>query len=80
MKFNIRTCIITKNKYSKSELLRFSVNDNKVIINGKAGKGYYVYPSCKNYDILLKSKLLDKKLKTNISIKEYQSWKQWFTN
>lgn len=80
MKFNIRTCIITKKKYSKSELLRFSVNDNKIVINGKTGKGYYIYPSYKNYDILLKTKLLNKKLEIDISIEEYISWKQWFTN
>lgn len=80
MKYNIRTCIITKQKYSKLELLRFSLENEKIIINSKNSKGYYIYPSEKNYNILVKSKILERKLGISISNDEYISWKHLFTN
>ncbi len=78
MKYNIRTCIISKKKYSKFELLRFSIINNNVVINSNSGRGYYVYPSIKNYEILIKSKLLERKLGITIEEKQYLLWKDKF--
>lgn len=44
-KNSIRTCIITKQKYSKKELLRIIIKDNTIHIDtyqNMPGRGYYL--------------------------------------
>lgn len=55
-KTSVRTCIITRQKCSKKELLRIIIKDNKILCDldqNKPGRGYYFI---KNVELLKSEK------------------------
>lgn len=60
--FNTRTCIITKNKKHKSELIRLCLVNNKIIIdeeNKILTRGYYIAKKINlPFDIIVKKIML----------------------
>ncbi len=67
---NFRTCIISRKKEHKDNLIRFVITNNQLEIdlnNQLPGRGFYV---SKNKEIINKAindKILEKKLKINVS-------------
>ena len=75
-KIPLRTCVVTKEKLEKKDLIRVvKNNENEVFVDltGKAnGRGAYIK---KDIDVLnkaRKSKILDKHLETNIDDSVYE--------
>lgn len=75
-KIPLRTCVVTKEKLEKKDLIRVvKNNENEVFVDltGKAnGRGAYIK---KNIDVLnkaRKSKVLDKNLETTIDDSVYE--------
>lgn len=78
---NQRTCLVSRKKYLKQELLRIVYLDNQVIVDSDYSiktRGYYFYPSIENYNKLLNTKLLNRIFKTNIPKEVYLTLKKYF--
>ena len=79
--FNTRLCFISRQRYKKENLLRFVKKDNQVLLdinNNLLGRGFYVYPSQANYQKMIKSKVVARILKTEITDEQYENWKTYF--
>ena len=79
--FNTRTCIVSRKKFKKDELLRFVKIGNEIILDekqNKQGRGFYVYPSKENYDKMLKTRALNRALKMEVPMEQYISLKEYF--
>ena len=70
-KIPMRSCVVTKEKLPKAELLRIvKTTDGNVVldINGKInGRGAYIKKDIDVLDKAIKSKILEKQLETTIS-------------
>ncbi|GAA5414799.1 YlxR family protein [Ureaplasma ceti] len=78
---NQRTCLLTRQKYLKPNLLRIVYLDQQVIVDVDQklpARGYYVYPSAENYQKLVKTRLLNRIFKTNIDLAVYAKLEQYF--
>ena len=78
-KIPLRTCVVTKEKYEKKELIRVvKNNEGKVFVDttGKAnGRGAYIKKDLEVLELAKKSKALDKHLETTISDEIYEELK-----
>lgn len=79
-KVPMRTCVVTREKYPKQELIRIVKNNNNQVfvdLTGKSnGRGAYIK---KDLDILakaIKSKVLEKHLETPIDNTIYEELKE----
>ncbi len=76
----MRTCIITKEKCEKKDLVRIvKTPDNEVLIDltgKKNGRGAYLKKSLEVFEKAEKSKILDKVLEVNIDEKIYEELKE----
>ncbi len=69
-KIPMRTCVVTKERLPKKELLRIVKTESGVVVDetGKVnGHGVYIKKDLSVLDKCKKSKILDKLLETNIS-------------
>ncbi len=83
-KVPMRTCVVTREKYPKQELIRIvKNNDNQVFVDltGKSnGRGAYIK---KDLDVLakaIKTKVLEKHLETPIDNTIYEELKEIIEN
>lgn len=83
-KLPMRTCVVTREKYPKQELIRIvKNNDNQVFVDltGKSnGRGAYIK---KDLDVLakaIKTKVLEKHLETPIDNTIYEELKEIIEN
>ncbi|MDO5569081.1 MAG: YlxR family protein [bacterium] len=71
----LRSCIVTKDKCPKSELLRIVLTKEKEVLvdkNGNIkGRGAYIKKDIKVLNKLKKSNILEKKLRTKVDNKIY---------
>ena len=78
-KIPLRTCVVTKEKYEKKELIRVVKNNEGEVfvdITGKAnGRGAYIKKDLEVLELAKKSKALDKHLETTISDEIYEELK-----
>ena len=77
---NIRTCIVTNQKFNKQELIRMVVKDRKVYLDleeKSLGRGYYIKPSLEILNMAIEKKILQRKLKTNIEKEFIDKLKQY---
>ena len=78
-KIPLRTCVVTKEKYEKKELIRIvKNNEGQVFVDttGKAnGRGAYIKKDLEVLELAKKSKVLDKHLETTISDEIYEELK-----
>lgn len=81
----IRTCIVTNEKLPKNQLLRIvKTKDEQYFIDKEQkiqGRGCYVIATNENIETLVKKKLLNRTLRTNVDKKVYdllmeQKWTQ----
>ncbi len=73
-KIPLRTCVVTKEKLPKKELLRIVKTDEKVVVDetGKVnGHGAYIKKSMDALALAKKSKALEKVLETTITDEVY---------
>ena len=79
-KIPLRTCVITKEKLPKSELIRVvrtPVGDVIVDLTGKAnGRGAYLKKDLETIEKAQTSKLLDKHLEVEVKEEVYEELKQ----
>ena len=75
-KIPIRSCVVTREKLPKGELLRIvkDVNGNVLVdISGKInGRGAYIKKDIEVLDKAIKSKILERQLETTISDDIYE--------
>ena len=75
-KIPLRTCVVTREKLEKKDLLRIvKNNEGKVFVDesGKAnGRGAYIKKSIDALEKAIKTKVLDKNLETTISDEVYE--------
>lgn len=65
----IRTCILCREKFLKSQLLRIVKNGENFSIDEthkKDGRGAYICCKCKNSEELLKKRVLDRAFKMKV--------------
>ena len=78
-KIPLRTCVVTKEKYEKKELIRVVKNSEGQVfvdITGRAnGRGAYIKKDLEVLELAKKSKALDKHLETTISDEIYEELK-----
>lgn len=71
----IRTCIVTNEKLPKNQLLRIvKTKDEQYFIDKEQkiqGRGCYVIATNENIETLVKKKLLNRTLRTNVDKKVY---------
>jgi predicted RNA-binding protein YlxR (DUF448 family) len=75
-KVPLRTCVVTREKLEKKDLLRIvKNNEGEVFVDetGKAnGRGAYIKKDIETLEKAIKSKALDKHLETTISDEVYE--------
>ena len=75
-KIPLRTCVVTKEKYEKRELIRVvKNNENKVFVDvtGKAnGRGAYLKKDASVVEKAKSSKILDRVLETTVNDEIYE--------
>lgn len=75
-KVPLRTCVVTREKLEKKDLLRVvKNNEGKVFVDetGKAnGRGAYIKKDIETLEKAIKTKALDKHLETTISDEVYE--------
>lgn len=74
-KIPLRTCVVTKEKLPKKELLRIVRTNEKVVVDetGKVnGHGAYIKKSMEALNLAKKNKTLDKILETTINDEIYE--------
>lgn len=83
-KIPMRSCVVTKEKLPKQELLRIvKTTDNTVIadVSGKInGRGAYIKKDIAVLDKAIKSKILEKQLETTISSEVYEEIRKTIEN
>ena len=75
-KVPMRTCIVTREKYEKKDLLRIvKNNEGQVFVDETAkanGRGAYIKKDIEVLDKAIKTKVLDRNLETTISDDVYE--------
>ena len=75
-KIPLRTCVVTKEKFEKKDLIRIVKNNSGEVfvdVTGKAnGRGAYIKNDVEVLNLAKKSKILDKKLEINIPDEIYE--------
>ena len=75
-KIPLRTCVVTNEKYDKKDLIRVVKNNTGEVFvdtTGKAnGRGAYIKKDIEVLKKAKKSKILDKRLQTNINDEIYE--------
>lgn len=83
-KIPMRSCVVTREKLPKQELLRIvKTTDNKVVadVSGKInGRGAYIKKDIAVLDKAIKSKVLERHLETTISDEVYDTIKKIIEN
>ena len=83
-KIPMRSCVVTKEKLPKQELLRIvKTTDGSVVadISGKInGRGAYIKKDIEVLDKAIKSKVLERQLETTISIDVYEEIRKIIEN
>ena len=83
-KIPMRSCVVTREKLPKSELLRIvRTTDSEVVadISGKVnGRGAYIKKDIEVLDRAKKSKVLERQLETTISDSVYEEIKKIIEN
>ena len=83
-KIPMRSCIVTREKLPKQELLRIvRTTDNKVVadISGKInGRGAYIKKDIEVLDKAIKNKILERHLETTISNDVYEEIRKIIEN
>ena len=78
-KIPLRTCVVTKEKLEKKDLIRVVKNNEGVVsvdLTGKAnGRGAYIKKSIEVLNDAIKSKVLERHLETTISDEIYEELK-----
>ena len=79
-KVPLRTCVVTREKLEKKDLLRIvKNNEGKVFVDetGKAnGRGAYIKKDLETLELAKKNKALDRALETTISDEIYEEIKK----
>lgn len=83
-KIPMRSCVVTREKLPKQELLRIvkDINGNVIVdISGKInGRGAYIKKDREILDKAIKSKILEKQLETTISDDVYEKVRKIIEN
>ena len=83
-KIPMRSCVVTREKLSKQELLRIvrTTEGNIVLdISGKInGRGAYIKKDIEVLDKAIKSKILERQLETTISLDVYEEIRKIIEN
>lgn len=83
-KIPMRSCVVTREKFPKGELLRIvkDVNGNIMVdISGKInGRGAYIKKDIAVLDKAIKSKILERQLETTISDDVYEEIRKIIEN
>ena len=83
-KIPLRTCVVTREKFEKKDLIRVvKNNENEVFIDltGKAnGRGAYIKKDIEVLEKAMKSKILEKQLETTISNEVYEQIRKIIEN
>ncbi len=83
-KIPLRTCVVTKEKLEKKDLIRIVKNNqNEVFVDttGKAnGRGAYIKRDIETLNKAIKSKILDRQLNTQIDDEVYENIRKIITN
>lgn len=83
-KIPLRRCVVTKEQFPKSDLLRIVRNkENEVFVDltGKAGgRGAYIKKDIEVLETAKKKKVLERALETQISEEVYEEIKSIITN
>lgn len=72
---NLRTCIVTRKKYPKNELLRIArLKTGEIYLDTdhkNLGRGCYVFPTQENFQQLKEKRLLNRAFRTQIANEIY---------
>ena len=83
-KIPMRSCVVTREKLPKGELLRIvKTTDGNVVadISGKInGRGAYIKKDIEVLDKAIKSKILERQLETTISLDVYEEIRKIIEN
>lgn len=83
-KIPLRTCVVTKEKLEKKDLIRIVKNNqNEVFVDttGKAnGRGAYIKRDIETLNKAIKSKILDRQLNTQIDDEVYENIRKIIAN
>ncbi len=82
-KIPMRTCVVTREKYPKQQLIRVVKNNNEVFVDltGKSnGRGAYIKKDIAVLEKARKSKILERQLETLIDDSIYEELKQIIEN
>ena len=83
-KIPMRSCVVTREKLPKGELLRIvKTTDGSVVadISGKInGRGAYIKKDIEVLDKAMKSKILERQLETTISLDVYEEIRKIIEN
>ena len=83
-KIPMRSCVVTREKLPKSELLRIvKTTDGSIVVDmsGKInGRGAYIKKDISVLDKAIKSKILEKQLETTISDSIYEEIRKTIEN
>ena len=83
-KIPMRSCVVTREKLPKSELLRIvKTTDGHVIgdVSGKVnGRGAYIKKDIEVLEKAIKSKVLERQLETTISVDVYEEIRKIIEN
>ena len=83
-KIPMRSCVVTREKLPKGELLRIvKTTDGSVVadISGKInGRGAYIKKDIEVLDKAIKSKILERQLETTISLDVYEEIRKIIEN
>lgn len=75
----MRTCILCRESFEKSKLLRIVKNDNEIKIDKtqkSSGRGAYICSNCIASDDLLKKRVLDRAFREKVSDEVYEILKE----
>lgn len=83
-KIPMRSCVVTREKLPKGELLRIvKTTDGSIVadVSGKInGRGAYIKKDIEVLDKAIKSKILEKQLETTISLDVYEEIRKIIEN
>ena len=75
----MRTCVLCREVFSKSELLRIVKDENAIKIDKTQksnGRGAYICSNCIKSDDLFKKRVLDRAFKEKVDVEVYELLKE----
>lgn len=77
---NIRTCIVTNEKFEKNQLIRIVIKDGNVSIDldgNKQGRGYYIQPKLDVLNKAIERKIFQRKAKISLQAQLIEQLKKY---